>query len=86
MPPETVPHPTCLMLLPLAVGLGHRDPAHLLSHAPIFSPDELQSTCSHLRSAEQELAEKYETAVHSRKLRTSSTVTEAAEHLGVHNI
>lgn len=84
MPHETVPHPSCPVLLPVdTVGLGHQDPAHQLPDVPIFTSDELQSTCNHLRSAEQELAGKWEAAVHSRQQRTSST--EAAEHLGVRN-
>lgn len=48
---------------------------------PSFSSSEPQSTCSQLGSAEWELAEKCETTVCSRKLRTSLTVAEAAEHL-----
>lgn len=82
MPYETVPHPSCPVLPPVdTVGFGHWDPAHQLPDVPVFSSDELQSAWSHLRRAEQELAEKWETTGHSRKLKTSSPVTGAAEHL-----
>jgi len=86
VPYGTGPHPSCPPLLPVgAVGLGHQGLACQLPNAPVFSSTELQSVCSRPRSAEQELAEKCEAAAHSKGLRTSPTVTGAAEHLGVHN-